>query len=68
LPAVPRYITDVNVPANTVLRTGIVNPLEGWGTGGRVQFDLMGQRIGEFTNQRLLPKIIIERVVSLYEC
>lgn len=55
LPAVPKYITDVNVPADTVLRTGIVNPLEGWGAGGGVQFDLMGKRIGEFTNPRLLP-------------
>ncbi|MER2079701.1 MAG: hypothetical protein ABS922_17585, partial [Psychrobacillus psychrotolerans] len=55
LPAVPKYITDVNVPADTVLRKGIVNPLDGWGSGGGVQFDLMGQRIGEFTNPRLLP-------------
>lgn len=55
LSAIPKYITDVNIPANTVMRTGIVNPLEGWGIGGGIQFDLMGQRIGEFTNPRLLP-------------
>jgi len=55
LPAIPKYTTDVDIPANTVLRNGIVNPLEGWGIGGGVQFDLMGQRIGEFTNPRILP-------------
>lgn len=55
LPATPVYVTDVKLPAGTTLRTGIVNPLEGWGAGGGIQFDLMGQRIGEFVNPRLLP-------------
>ncbi len=56
LPATPRYKTDVKIqPSGTKLRTGEVNPLEGWGRGGGTQYDLMGQRIGEFTNERLLP-------------
>lgn len=55
LPATPKYMTDVKLPAGTTIRKGIVNPLAGWGKGGGVQFDLMGQRIGEFTNERILP-------------
>ena len=55
LPATPRYKTDVKIPSGTKLRTGEVNPVEGWGRGGGTQYDLMGQRIGEFTNERLLP-------------
>lgn len=54
LPAIPKFITDVKLPAGTIVRMGIVNPLDGWGNGGGVQFDLMGQRIGEFINPRRL--------------
>ena len=54
LPSIPKYVTDVNLEAGTHLRTGVVNPLEGWGNGGGIQFDLMGQRTGEFVNERLL--------------
>ncbi|MGP1568258.1 MAG: hypothetical protein ACTTHM_06035 [Peptoanaerobacter stomatis] len=54
LPSIPKYVTDVNLEAGTHLRTGVVNPLEGWGNGGGIQFDLMGQRTGEFANERLL--------------
>lgn len=54
LPSTPKYITDVEFPAGTKLRKGVVNPLDGWGSGGGVQFDLMGQRIGDFKNERLL--------------
>lgn len=54
LPSTPKYATDVTVPKGTTMRTGTVNPVEGWGKGGGTQFDLMGQRIGEFTNERLL--------------
>ncbi|HEL1206212.1 TPA: hypothetical protein TVL50_001820 [Streptococcus equi subsp. zooepidemicus] len=54
LPATPKYITDVIVSRGTALRMGIVNPLEGWGEGQGIQFDLMGQRTGNFTNERLI--------------
>ena len=54
LPSTPKYITDVVLPEGTVIREGVVNPLEGWGTGGGIQYDLMGQRIGEFVNPRPL--------------
>ena len=55
LPSTPKYVADVNLDAGTHLRTGVVNPLEGWGNGGGIQFDLMGQRTGEFVNSRPLP-------------
>jgi len=55
LPQKPIMICDVTIPAGTKLRTGLCNPLEGWGKGGGVQFDLMGQRVGEFDNERKLP-------------
>lgn len=54
LPSTPKYITDVILPEGTVIRKGIVNSLEDWGTGGGIQYDLMGQRIGEFVNPRPL--------------
>ncbi|MBF0776811.1 MULTISPECIES: hypothetical protein [Streptococcus] len=31
LPATSKYMTDVVLESGTTLRTGIVNPLEGWG-------------------------------------
>ena len=55
LPSVPKYVVDVKLTKGTTIRTGIVNPLEGWGNGGGVQYDLMGKRIGEFLNPRELP-------------
>ena len=54
LPTTPKYMTDVTLESGTTLRTGIVNPLDGWGKGGAKQFDLMGQRTGQFTNERLI--------------
>lgn len=51
LPQVPKYICDAEFPAGTNMRTGECNPLYGW-NGGGVQFDLMGARVGEFTNER----------------
>ncbi|MCR5261183.1 MAG: hypothetical protein K6C94_05030 [Candidatus Gastranaerophilales bacterium] len=55
LPQKPIKICDVTIPAGTKMRTGLCNPLEGWGKGGGVQFDLMGQRVGQFDNERMLP-------------
>lgn len=54
LPQKPIKVCDVTLPKGTELRTGITNPLKGWGKGGGVQFDLMGQRIGVFDNERLI--------------
>ncbi len=51
LPQVPTMICDCTLPKGTKIRTGECNPLYGWNGGGQ-QFDLMGQRIGEFNNER----------------
>ncbi len=34
LPSIPKYVCDVELKAGTRIRMGIVNPIEGWGTGG----------------------------------
>jgi len=54
LPNTPRYICDVELDAGTHIRLGEVNSVDGWGNGGGIQYDLIGQRIGEFGNERLL--------------
>ena len=54
LPNTPKYVCDVELEAGTHIREGEVNPLEGWGSGGGTQYDLIGQRIGNFKNERLL--------------
>ncbi|WP_353854288.1 T7SS effector LXG polymorphic toxin [Bacillus sp. Bos-x628] len=51
LPYQPKYIADLKLEKDTVIRNGIVNPLFGH-KGGGSQFDLMGQYIGEFGNER----------------
>lgn len=55
LPQCPKMMCDVTIPKGTEMRTGLCNPLEGWGKGGGTQFDLMGQRVGTFENERALP-------------
>ena len=57
LPQTPCKMCDVTLQKGTQMRTGLCNPLEGWGKGGGVQFDLMGQRVGEFGNERAIPDI-----------
>ena len=54
LPNTPKYVCDVELEAGTHIRVGEVNPLDGWGSGGGTQYDLIGQRIGDFKNERLL--------------
>ncbi len=54
LPTIPKYVADVELDAGTRIRTGTVNPIFGFEGGGQ-QFDLMGQRVGNFTNPRPLP-------------
>jgi hypothetical protein len=55
LPETPSLVSDVNVPAGTLIRTGEVAPQTGWGSGGATQFELL-QRLPEnlFTNTRPL--------------
>lgn len=50
----PKYICDVEIPAGSTVRYGIANKIINWGNGGGTQYDLMGQFIGKFTNERLL--------------
>ena len=54
LPNTPKYVCNVELEAGTHIRVGEVNPLDGWGSGGGTQYDLIGQRIGDFKNERLL--------------
>lgn len=54
LPNTPKYICNVKLNAGTHIRAGEVNPLDGWGTGGGIQYDLIGQRTGNFKNERFL--------------
>lgn len=54
LPNTPKYMCDVELEAGTHIRVGEVNPLEGWGKGGGTQYDLIGQRVGDFKNERVL--------------
>lgn len=54
LPSTPVYVTDVILDSGTQLRTGVANGLFGL-EGGGIQFDLMGQRTGQFVNERLIP-------------
>ena len=54
LPNTPKYVCDVELEVGTHIRVGEVNPLDGWGSGGGTQYDLIGQRIGNFINERLL--------------
>ena len=56
LPNIPKYVCDVELEAGTHIRMGEVNPLDGWGSGGGTQYDLIGQRIGNFKNERFLEE------------
>ena len=66
LPSTPKYVCDVELEAGTHLRVGEVNPLEGWGKGGGTQYDLIGQRVGNFTNERLLVAEDIDDVINSF--
>ncbi len=56
LPSTPVYVCDVELEAGSIIRCGITGPQEQFGgSGGGLQFDLMQQWIGDFTNKRLLP-------------
>ncbi len=57
LPVVPEYVCDVVLEAGTTLRVGVANAVEGWGMGGGIQFDMIGQIIGSFINQRRITDV-----------
>lgn len=44
LPAMPKYVVEVEVPAGAQMYTGKCNPLEGWGNGGGTQYFLIGEK------------------------
>lgn len=50
LPNLPTHICDVTIPANTTVRTGIVNKVEAWGNGGGIQFELLSKLDDKFFN------------------
>ena len=54
LPSIPIYKCEVELDAGIHLRQGEVNPIKEWGDGGGIQYDLMGQRVGNFKNETLL--------------
>ena len=56
LPNLPKYVCDVELEAGTHIRAGEVNPIDGWGDGGGIQYDLIGQRVGDFKNERILEE------------
>ena len=47
LPSTPKYVGEVHLKNETTIRMGEVNPNYGF-KGGGIQFDLKGQRVGEF--------------------
>ncbi|MZP30835.1 hypothetical protein GTO91_14040 [Heliobacterium undosum] len=49
LPNLPARVCTVTLEQNDVIECGIAGPIEGWGAGGGVQFDMLGQRIGIFS-------------------
>jgi len=53
LPTKPTYVTDVMFKSGTKLRVGIANKLFE-SKGGGLQFDTMGEYVGDFINERLL--------------
>ena len=54
LPNTPIFVCDVTIEAGTHLRMGISGPVDCWGSGGGIQYDMMQQRIGRFNEGRSL--------------
>lgn len=50
----PKYVADANIPAGTTMNCGIAGSIEGWGSGGGLQFDLNWNKIGDFTYRATL--------------
>lgn len=45
LPELPEYISTVEVPKGTSMRTGKAAKVEGWGDGGGTQYEVIGERV-----------------------
>jgi hypothetical protein len=54
LPELPRFVSEVDVPAGTSLRVSRAAPIEGWGSGGGTQYELL-QRIPESSYKNTMP-------------
>ena len=56
LPKEPTHMCDVELPSDYKLECGIANRVDGWGSGGGLQFDFMGQRVADssFVNEVLI--------------
>jgi hypothetical protein len=44
----PKFVADANIPVGTTMNCGIAGPIQGWGSGGGLQFDLNFQKVGSF--------------------
>ncbi len=51
----PTHVADAEIPAGSLVRRGICGPIDGWGNGDGLQFDLAGEHIGTFSEGRPLP-------------
>jgi len=51
----PKYVADADIPANTIINCGIAGRIDGWGSGGGLQFDLNSAYTGNFTFRCNLP-------------
>jgi chromosome segregation ATPase len=56
LPSMPKYVSDVRGLENMAARVGVAGPINGFGSGGGVQIELL-ERVneGNFINKRELP-------------
>ena len=54
LPALPLYRVDVLLVDGIHFRAGLAAPVAEWGDGGGIQYDLMGEKVGDFVNERSL--------------
>lgn len=55
LPVEPTHVSDVHVPKDTLLRVGYSGPVDNWGNGGGVQYELIDRiPTKNFTNRRPL--------------
>lgn len=62
LPAMPKYIVEVEVPEGTKMFTGKCNPLEGWGKGGGTQYFVTNnfEIPTQFDRKRLIAELVKE--------
>lgn len=57
LPAAPKYVVEIEVPAGCEMVTGSCKPVEGWGKGGGTQYFITGGNRPKFYGQiRRLPQ------------